>query len=348
MGRRSDHTSPTRRSRQPWPKDRPFRILSIDGGGIKGVFPAAYLAELERVHLGNASIGAYFDLVAGTSTGGIIALGLAAGMTANDTLKIYSERGATIFPPKRGFGALWQFGRWAGRPKYDQSVLKHELEAVFGSAILDDAKVRVVIPSFEGRYGDLYVYKTPHHPDFHLDRMSQLAHVALHTAAAPSFFASVENGDYVMVDGGLWANNPTMIAVIEAISCFDVPLENIRVLSIGTGDALVSTGHRRNAGWAGWILPDRLYAPLVFTAAVRAQSDNAIGQAGLLIGPENVVRVAPSAEFAGIGMDDVGRAILELPAAAIAETLTSGARVAEVFLATPASQFVKCPAIRRI
>ena len=275
-------------------------------------------------------------------------MGLAAGMTANDTLKIYSERGATIFPPKRGFGALWQLGRWAAKPKYDQRILRDELVAVFGSAILDDAKVRAVIPCFEGRYGDPYIYKTPHHPDFHLDRMNQLAHVALQTAAAPSFFASVENDGYIMVDGGLWANNPTMIAVVEAISCFDVSLENIRVLSIGTGGPLVSTNHLRDAGWAGWILPDRFSAPLVFTAAVKAQSDNAIGQAGLLIGPENVVRVAPSAEFAGIGMDDVGRAIIALPAAAVAETAISGARVARAFLAEPADQFVKYPPIRRI
>jgi len=76
---RSQGAIPQRRIPQDWPKDRRFRVLSIDGGGIKGLFPATVLAELERRYLGGASVARYFDLVAGTSTGGIIALGLGAG-----------------------------------------------------------------------------------------------------------------------------------------------------------------------------------------------------------------------------------------------------------------------------
>ena len=82
LRRRSDGTIQRARIKQPWPKGRIFRILSIDGGGIRGVFPAAYLAELEHRFLGGRSIGSCFDMVAGTSTGGIIALALAHGMTA--------------------------------------------------------------------------------------------------------------------------------------------------------------------------------------------------------------------------------------------------------------------------
>ena len=70
-----------RRVQQPWPKDRDFRILSIDGGGIRGIFPAAFLAGLEERYLGGASVAQYFDLIAGTSTGGSIAMGLAGGLT---------------------------------------------------------------------------------------------------------------------------------------------------------------------------------------------------------------------------------------------------------------------------
>src|SRR3954471_11858373 len=82
--RRSDGTIQSRRPQQPWPKDRPFRILSIDGGGICGILPAAVLAELERRFLDGRSVAAHFDMVAGTSTGGIIALGLARGRTATE------------------------------------------------------------------------------------------------------------------------------------------------------------------------------------------------------------------------------------------------------------------------
>ena len=85
----------------PWEKDLPFRILSIDGGGIKGIFPAAVLASLEQECLEGETIGDYFDLVAGTSTGGIIALGLGAGMTASEILGMYLEEGHLVFPSTR-------------------------------------------------------------------------------------------------------------------------------------------------------------------------------------------------------------------------------------------------------
>src|SRR6476661_5809053 len=95
---RSAGAIPQRRIPQAWPKDRRFRILSVDGGGIKGLFPATVLAELERRHLGGRSIGSCFDLVAGTSTGGILALGLGAGLTASALADLYTNRGAEIFP----------------------------------------------------------------------------------------------------------------------------------------------------------------------------------------------------------------------------------------------------------
>ncbi|MEP5761707.1 MAG: patatin-like phospholipase family protein [Litoreibacter sp.] len=100
--RRSDGTIQQKRVQQPWPKDRLFKILSIDGGGIRGVFPAAYLAELEKRFLGGASIADHFDMVAGTSTGGIIALALAKGMTAKAALDIYLNKGDRIFPTLKG------------------------------------------------------------------------------------------------------------------------------------------------------------------------------------------------------------------------------------------------------
>jgi uncharacterized protein len=341
--RRSDGTLQTRRTRQPWPKDKLFRILSIDGGRIKGVFLAAYLAEIEKRFLNSNSIASYFDMVAGTSTGGIIALGLAHGMTGQQTLGIYLDRGETIFPTRRGLGALLRFGRWLSRPKHDQEVLKAQLLDVFGDELLDDARVRLAIPSFEGRYGEPYVYKTPHHPDYKRDRHQKMAHAALHTAAAPSFYAGVENDGYVMVDGGLWANNPVMIAVVDALACFDIPPENIRVLSIGTGDSLLSTASRRNAGLAGWILPDGGGPPLVFRAAVKAQSHNAIGQAGLLIGRHNLVRIDPFEGKFPIEMDDASRAIRELPEVARSLAESSGHRVAELFFGEAVDPFVKCP-----
>ena len=98
--RRTEDILPTRREPVPWENDQPFRILSLDGGGIKGIFPAAVLASLEREYLEGKSVGDYFDLIAGTSTGGILALGLGAGLTAGEILRMYLEEGHRVFPSK--------------------------------------------------------------------------------------------------------------------------------------------------------------------------------------------------------------------------------------------------------
>ena len=91
--RRSSGTLKRRRVPLPWPEDRDFRILSIDGGGIRGIYPATFLAGLEERYLGGASVAQYFDLIAGTSTGGVIAIGLATGLKAANLLALYIDRG---------------------------------------------------------------------------------------------------------------------------------------------------------------------------------------------------------------------------------------------------------------
>ena len=96
--RRSDGTLLELRKQLPWPEGKPFRILSIDGGGIRGILPAKILTELEERYLGAKSAGDYFDLIAGTSTGGIIALALSMGLRAKEILNLYVEHGGEVFP----------------------------------------------------------------------------------------------------------------------------------------------------------------------------------------------------------------------------------------------------------
>jgi uncharacterized protein len=335
--RRSDGTLESIRQRQPWPHDRPFRILSIDGGGIRGVFPAAYLAELERRFLQGKSIANYFDMVAGTSTGGIIALALAHGMTAGQALKIYSERGARIFPPMKGISGWRRTFHWISKPKHDQAVLKDELLEVFGDAVLDDAKVRVVIPSFEGLHGEPFIYKTPHHPDYQNDRHKKFAHVALHTTAAPSYYPAVDDDGYIMIDGGIWANNPVMNAVVDALACFDVPRENLRILSLGTGSSTFTVDRdAQQGGLAKWVFMRS------FEAAGRAQSKNALGQAFLLAGKPNVVRIDPPETQNPIAMDDVVRSLRELPEFARSMAEGSGHHINGMFFTEPTAAFYPC------
>jgi len=338
--RRSDGTIQALRVKQPWPKDRLFRILSIDGGGIRGIFPAAYLAEIERRFLNGASIGSYFDMVAGTSTGGIIALALAHGMTADQALKIYAERGERIFPTRSGLGKWVRVLRWFTRPKHNQDVLKDELLQIFGDAVLDYAKIRIVVPSFEGLHGEPFIYKTPHHPDYQKDRHKKFAHVALHTTAAPAYYPAVDDDGYIMIDGGIWANNPVMNAVVDALACYDVPRENIRVLSLGTGESSFTVeADTQNGGIAQWAFMKS------FLAAARAQSKNALGQAFLLVGKPNVLRIDPPESDRPIALDDVRRALRELPQMARSLVEGSGHRVQDMFLFDPVDSFIKSPNI---
>ena len=336
--RRSDGTIQHTRLKLPWPAGRLFRILSIDGGGIRGVFPAAYLAELETRFLGGQSIARHFDMVAGTSTGGIIALALAHGMTAQEALCIYTERGTHIFPPRSGLGWLRQRVRWLSAPKHDQEKLKQELLRVFQDKVLDAATIRLVIPSFEGRHGEPFIYKTPHHPDYQKDRHQRFAHVALHTTAAPTYFEGVDNDGLIMIDGGIWANNPVMNALVDALACYDVPRENIRILSLGTGESTFTIDEKaRTGGLKEWALMR------AFNAAARAQSKNAMGQAYLLAGKNNVVRIDVPESANAIAMDDVQRALDELPAVARSLVEGSGHHVHGTFLQDHVDPFVKCP-----
>lgn len=336
--RRSDGTIQHARVKLPWPKDRLFRILSIDGGGIKGVFPAAYLAEIERRFLDGRSIAGHFDMIAGTSTGGIIALALAHGMTAQQALQIYVERGDRIFPTLKGW-RRWARGlRWLFRPKHDQAVLRAELEAVFGDKLLNDACKRVVIPSFEGRHGEPFLYKSPHHPDYQKDRHQTFAQIALHTTAAPAYYPGVDHDGYVMIDGGVWANNPVMNALVDALACYDVPRENVRILSLGTGEATFSVDEKARLGGA-----PRWAFLRAFNAASRAQSRNALGQAYLLIGKTNVVRIEPPESDTPIALDDVPRSLRELPLVARSLAEGSGHLVDAVFLQDVVAKFVPCP-----
>jgi uncharacterized protein len=327
-----------RRLPLPWPKDRDFRILSIDGGGIRGIFPAAFLAGLERQYLGGASVAGYFDLIAGTSTGGIVALGLAAGLTGADLADLYIRRGGEIFPPlpdnilgaaERRLRNFCQFFKY----RYDRKALVTVLQETLGERKFGEARSRLCIPSFDGRYGDVYIFKTPHHPDFRKDGFELMTKVAAATAAAPTFFQPLQDGGYTFVDGGVWANDPIMIALVDVLSCFDVARENVRILSLGCGDDPYTVGKGKII--CGGILAWKD----VFYAAMRLQSLNAQGQAGLIIGPEQVIRVDAPTNEEKIQMDDWKRASAELPGATEVALNTAGSAVAQMFLSTPAQRY---------
>lgn len=325
---RSKGALTTRRIQQPWPEGREFKILSIDGGGIKGIFPASFLAEMEERYLRGESIAKHFDLITGTSTGGIIALALSIGMPARDIAKLYMEQGHAIFPvPGWGMaGGGWHFVRGFARHQYDRAALMSLLEGAFGDRRYGDANSRLCIPSCDGRHGDVYVFKTPHHPDFKKDQHERMTTVAAATAAAPTYFQPLDSGCYRFLDGGLWANNPVMVGLVDALSCFDVDPHKVRILSVGCGDEpfRVSDRMMRWGGLLSW--------RHAINAAMSFQSKNALGQAGLLIGAERLLRVVPAPSRSPIDLDDWQRASAELPAAAVEAFKQHGPAVWPTFL----------------
>ena len=246
------------------PQDRPkFKLLSLDGGGIRGAFIAACLAVLEK-RLGQPVVD-YFDLIAGTSTGGIIALSLALGGPAEQIQAFYQTYGAQIFTRRSPLPVplyaklLLPLTRrfvkgipddldtdWIRQPKYDQKNLRRTLTEVFGTRTLADARTRVVVPAVDTIRGQTVVFKTPHQPNFIRDRHFSAVDIALATAAAPTYFPHAVIGEgSSYLDGGLWANNPSMVAYVEAVKigavCSRPELDpefrtdEIALLSIGTG-----------------------------------------------------------------------------------------------------------------
>jgi patatin-like phospholipase/acyl hydrolase len=299
---RSGYSSKRRRERLPWPTDRSFRILSIDGGGIKGIFPAKVLSLLEA-QLHRPAIH-HFDMITGTSTGGILALGLAHGRPASELLDIYLKDGEQIFPQGR-LRAAWRAVRGLGMYQYDRAALSAALVKVFGNTQLFEARTRLCIPSFEGHHGEVYIFKTPHHPDYRLDGSETMTTAGEATSAAPCFFRALDSGGYRFVDGGLWANNPVMIGIVDALACFDITPPQIQVLSIGCGREPVTVGgYMAIGGLIAW--RNAIYA------AMDLQSQNALGQARLLLGADRVTRLEPSVTRP-IALDDWRRASAELP-----------------------------------
>lgn len=318
LERRSDGGIAGRRQPLIWPSDQTFRILSVDGGGIKGMFPASFLAALEEARCEGRSVGEYFDLIAGTSTGGIIALGLASGMKAADIKRIYEDNGEAIFPPIRGwFRGLRRSLRFLsnlGRYSYDRQPLEKALKNAFGDHLLGDTTRRLCVPSFEGRYGEVVIFKTPHHPDFKNDWKEKIVDIALATSAAPSFFKTYASGREVYADGGVWANNPVMIGLVEALSSYDLDRANIEILSLSCGDVDIpfSKGQIFKGGLLHW--------RDIIKAAMHLAGQNATGQAGLLIGRNNLVRIKPPEVFARLAMDDFD-AVLDNVDEAVSQTI---------------------------
>jgi hypothetical protein len=174
--------------------------------------------------------------------------------------------------------------------KFNRAPLEQALEKVFGVHKLGESTKRLVIPSFNLENGELYNWKTPHHPKLEHDYHASMVDVALATAAAPTYFPAHRFGGGVpLIDGGVWANNPIAVAVVEAIGILNWPPDDLRVLSLGCTTTPFGAGvarfHSLGRGYWMWKLVD------LFT---NAQSESAIGMAQHLVKTRDCVkRISP-------------------------------------------------------
>jgi uncharacterized protein len=255
-----------------------FRILSLDGGGIKGVFVASVLAALEEAT--KLSVVDHFDLVTGTSTGGIIAIGLGLGIPPKAILDFYRRRGGVVFPSTGRIDRGRALARWFTRPKYSREVLRAELNTVFRNRKFGESQCRLVIPTYDAIGGRIFLFKTAHDPRFKFDHNSLATDVALATSAAPSYFSSSPFSAHLgarYVDGGVWANSPILVGLVEAVSILKKHLDEIDILSIGCTTTPFSIAERANAGLIQW-------NTAVLRLMMEGQMEAARAQASLLLG----------------------------------------------------------------
>lgn len=240
-----------------------FQVLALSGGGFLGLYSTAVLAELEKTT--GRPIASGCDLLAGTSVGGIVALGLAAGKGASEIQSAFEAHGQQIFskrpPPNTSLGVFRDILRSAFSSKYAAAALRETIVSIVGrDTRIGDLQHPVLVPAVNLSKGKPQVFKTPHHPDFRLDLNLRVVDVALATSAAPTYFPLAEIGDSLFADGGLYANSPDLLALHEATHFFKAKEESVRILSIGTTTAQFSFGHSktRNFGIAHWFLGQRL------------------------------------------------------------------------------------------
>ncbi len=270
------------------------RILTIDGGGIRGVFAAAFLAEVEET-VGEPLVD-YFDLIAGTSTGGIIALGLGLGLSARDILGFYEQRGPEIFS-----GGRWKGLRRLTSAKYDPQPLLIALQDVFAERRLGESKTRLLIPSLNLETGEVHIFKTAHVDRFVRDYRERAVDVAKATSAAPTYFPThrLESG-VPLIDGGLWANNPMGTAAVEAIGTLGWERGNVRLLGIGCTESPATLNDRSRHGHG-----INYWAVRLTETFMAGQSSSSVGTAQHLLGHESVHRISPTVSAKRYKLDGV-------------------------------------------
>lgn len=241
-----------------------FKILSIDGGGIKGLYSATILRKFEEKF--KCQISDHFDLICGTSTGGLIALALSLKVPASEICNFYVNEGEKIFPNQRkikipfiGIIDIGFIKQVALSGKYSDIQLKEALQKMFNNSKMKDSNNLLCIPSYSVTEAKPKVFKYDH-TNLSRDNEAPMIDIALATSAAPTYLPMAESeyfNNEQFVDGGVWANNPTLVGLLEALNYFvgeNKEYKNIEILSLSsltiTGGK--SIGLKRSRSFKDW------------------------------------------------------------------------------------------------
>lgn len=213
-----------------------FRILSLDGGGIRGLYSAQILKNLQD----KCGVDFYndFDLIVGTSTGSILAGAIVKKIDLEKVISLYKNEGKNIFK-KRWYARLGLFGS-----KYDPVTLKEQLKSIFENTVLGDIDKPLLINATDIGNSSQFVFKTTFNDQKDAngnpkalvrDKDIALYDAILASSSAPIFFPPHQIGNFLLADGGLWANSPVLVALAEAKKIFNVDPNDVAIVSVGTG-----------------------------------------------------------------------------------------------------------------
>ncbi|MFG6149976.1 CBASS cGAMP-activated phospholipase [Halobacillus sp. B23F22_1] len=259
-----------------------MKILCIDGGGIRGILPVTILKAIEKDT--KRPIGESFDLVAGTSTGAIIAASIALQKRMEDVLHFYQKYGERIFTKQAKVGLL--------KSVYSDQDLRNMLQEVFKEVKLADIEQPLLIPSVDITQGKPFSYRSYSDKDDKGISDIFLWDAVLSSCSAPVYFPPNNISQrYLSIDGGLWANNPSMAAITESIKSFNKGLEEVRVLSFGTGKQKIEFSFSKNKYWGlrQWMplkIPSLKTKPKLLDLALHLSSESVSYQSQILLGEQ--------------------------------------------------------------